>query len=43
MGIQREFNCRYMPEQNGIAERKKQSVVEATRAMLEENNMPKFY
>ena len=30
MGIQREFSCRYTPEQNGVAERKNRSVVEAT-------------
>ena len=43
MGIQREFNCRYTPEQNGVAERKNRSVVEAARAMLEAKSMPKFY
>ena len=43
MGIQREFSCRYTPEQNGVAERKNRSVVEATRAMLEEKSMRKFY
>ena len=43
IGIRRDFNCRYTPEQNGVAERKNCSVVEATRAMLEEKSMPKFY
>ena len=43
MGIQREFSCRYTPEQNGVAERKNRSVVEATRVMLEEKSMRKFY
>jgi hypothetical protein len=43
MGIRREFSCRYTPEQNGVAERKNRSIVEATRAMLEEKSMPKFY
>ena len=43
MGIQREFSCRYTPEQNGVAKRKNQSVVEAAREMLEEKSMPKFY
>ena len=43
MGIQREFNCRYMSEQNGIAERKNWSIVEAAREMPEEKRMPKIY
>jgi hypothetical protein len=43
MGIRREFSCRYTPEQNGMAERKNRSIVEAARAMLEEKSMPKFY
>jgi hypothetical protein len=43
MGIWREFSCRYTPEQNGVAERKNQSIVKATRAMLEEKSLPKFY
>ena len=43
MGIRREFSCRYTPEQNGVAERKNPSVVEAARAMLEEKSLPKYY
>jgi hypothetical protein len=43
MGIRREFSCRYMPEQNGVAERKNRSIIEAAQAMLEEKSMPKFY
>ena len=43
MGIWREFSCRYMPEQNGVAERKNRSVVETARAMLEEKSLRKFY
>ena len=43
MGIRREFNCRYTPEQNGVAERKNRSVVEVAWAMLEEKSLPKFY
>ena len=42
-GIQREFSCRYTPEQNGVAERKNRSIVIAARAMQEEKSMPKFY
>ena len=43
MGIRREFSCRYTPEQNGVAERKNRTIVEAARAMLEEKSLPKFY
>ena len=44
MGIRREFSCRYYtPEQNGVAERKNRTIVEAARAMLEEKSLPKFY
>ena len=43
MGIQREFGCRYTPEQNDVAERKNRLIVEGTRAMLEEKSLPKFY
>ena len=43
MGIRRKFSCRYMPEQNGMAERKNRSIVEAAWAMLEEKSFPKFY
>ena len=35
MEIRHEFNCRYMPEKNVIAETKNRSVVEAAREMLE--------
>jgi transposase InsO family protein len=43
MGIRREFSCTYVPEQNGVAERKNHSIVKAARAMLEEKSMPKLY
>ena len=43
MGIQRKFSCRYRSKQTGVAERKNRSIVEATRAMLEEESLPKFY
>ena len=43
MGIQRKFSCRYRSKQTGVAERKNRSIVEATRAMLEEKSLPKFY
>jgi hypothetical protein len=43
MGIRREFSCRHTPEQNGVAQRKSRSIVEAAWAMLEEKSLPKFY
>ena len=43
MGIQCEFSCRYMLEQNVLAERKKRSVVEVAWEIKEEKSMPKFY
>ena len=43
MGIRREFSCRYMPEQNNVAEKKNRSVLEAARVMLKEKSLPKFY
>jgi hypothetical protein len=43
MGIRRKFSCRYTPEQNGVAEQKNRSIVEAARTMLKEKSMPKFY
>jgi hypothetical protein len=43
MGIRCEFSCRYTLEQNGVANTKNRSIVEAARAMLEEKSMPKFY
>jgi len=39
-GIQRQFTCRYTPQQNGVAERKNRHVAEATRALLAERNLP---
>ena len=38
-GIQREFSCRYTPEQNGVAEWKNQTIKETTWAILEESHM----
>jgi len=41
-GIRREWTTPYNPEQNVVAERKKRTIVEATRAMLYDQDMPKF-
>jgi len=41
-GIRREWTTPYNPEQNGVAERKNRTIVEATRAMMYDQDMPKF-
>ena len=41
-GIKREWTVPYNPEQNGVLERKNKTIVEATRAMLYDQDMPKF-
>jgi len=41
-GIKRETTTAYTPEQNGVAERKNRTIVEAARAMLCDQGLPKF-
>ena len=41
-GIKREWIAPYNPEQNGVAERKNRNIVEAARAMMYDQDMPKF-
>jgi transposase InsO family protein len=38
--IKREYNVPYNPQQNGVAERKNRSIVEATKAMIHDQNLP---
>jgi len=40
--IRREWTTPYNPKQNGVAERKNGTIVEAARAMLYDHDMPKF-
>ena len=40
--IKRETTTVYTPEQNGIVERKNRTIVEAARAMLCDQGLPKF-
>ena len=40
-GIKSEFTVGYAPEQNGIAERKNRTLMEATRTMLASSELPK--
>ena len=40
-GIQRHFSTPYTPEQNGVVERKNRTILDMTRAMLKNKNLPK--
>ena len=40
LGIKRELSIPYNPQQNGIAERKNRTIMEATRAMLHDQDIP---
>jgi hypothetical protein len=42
-GIQRKYSCSYSPQQNGVADRKNRHVIEITRAMLNEKNLPNYF
>ena len=39
-GIKREYTIPYNPQHNGVAERKNRSIVEATKAMIHDQNLP---
>jgi transposase InsO family protein len=39
-GIKRELKTPYNPQQNGIAERKNRSIIEATKAMIHDQCLP---
>jgi transposase InsO family protein len=41
-GIKREYTVPYNPQQNGVAERKNRSIVEATKAMIHDQSLPMF-
>ena len=41
-GIRREWTAPYNPKQNGVTKRKNKTIVEAARAMLYDQGMPKF-
>lgn len=41
-GTQREWTTPYNPKQNGVAQRKNGTIVVATKAMLYDQNLPKF-
>ncbi|KAM1263424.1 hypothetical protein ACFX2G_029042 [Malus domestica] len=40
-GIRHQLTAAYTPQQNGIAERKNRTILDMTRSMLKEKNLPK--
>lgn len=42
-GVVRELTCVDTPQQNGVAERKNRDLLEITRALRFQMNVPKFY
>jgi len=42
-GIQKKHSCSYSPQHNGVAKRKNRHIVEITRAMLNEKNLPNYF
>ena len=42
-GIYKQLTAPYTPEQNGVAERKNQTVVEIARSMLKAKNLPNLF
>ena len=41
--IQRQFTCRYTPQQNGVAKRKNRHIVEVARSLMAKKSMPHHY
>lgn len=41
-GIKRELTVPYNPQRNGVAERKNRSIVETTKAMVHDLDLPMF-
>jgi transposase InsO family protein len=42
-GIQRHFSAPYTPQQNGVVERRNQTVVATAHALLKQRGMPAIY
>ena len=43
MGIEQNFSAPRTPQQNGVAERKNRTLIEAARSMLSEYSLPKYF
>jgi transposase InsO family protein len=43
LGLEYQFSSPYVPQQNGIVERKNQTLVEMARTMLDEHKTPRRY
>ena len=41
-GIKREFTVPYNPQQNGVAEQKNRSIIESTKALIHDQDIPMF-
>ncbi|KAG6509646.1 hypothetical protein ZIOFF_027646 [Zingiber officinale] len=42
-GVERQLTVRYTPQQNGVTERKNQTIVEMTKSMMHEKGLPKIF
>ena len=42
VGIKRELTTPYTPQQNGVAERKNRSIMEAVKAMIHDQDLPMY-
>ena len=42
-GLEHQFSSPYVPQQNGVVERKNQTLVEMARTMLDEHKTPRRY
>ena len=43
LGLEHQFSSPYVPQQNGIVERKNRTLVEMARTMLDEHRTPRRY
>ena len=42
-GIEHQYSVPYVPQQNGVAERKNMTLIEATRTMLADSQLPDIF
>ncbi|KAG6532281.1 hypothetical protein ZIOFF_006121 [Zingiber officinale] len=42
-GVERQLTVRYTPQQNGVTERKNQTIVEMAKSMMHEKGLPKIF